>query len=129
MRINVKVLGWATIGALAGVGNIILTSWMMEQDAELLRAWLLSPLTALAVSYNVKFLLNYWLRVDLTAVNGKGYDDALAKTTDDNARWLSSILNARSEEAKELMGPIKNVNECLITIAKAREEANELQMR
>ncbi len=129
MRISAKFWGWVTIGVMAGVGNIILTNWLMEQDVEWLRAWLLSPLTALVVSSNVKFLLNYWPHVDLTAANGNGYDDVIVKTAEDNARLLSSILSARSEEAKELMGPIRNVHECLITIDKAREEAKELQIR
>ncbi len=129
MRISAKFLGWITTGVVAWVGNIILISWLMEQDVELLRVWLLSPLTALVVSSNVKFLLNYWPHVDLTAANGKGYDDVIVKTTEDNARWFSSILSARSEETKELMGPIRNVYECLITIDKAKEEARELQIR
>ncbi len=120
MRISAKFLGWVTIGVAAGVGNMILLSWLMDQDVELLHVWLLSPLTALLGSSNEK-LLNHWLHVDLTAADGKGYDDVIVKTTEDNAKWLSSILRARSEEAKELMG--------VGIIDEAREEDKEIQMR
>ncbi len=127
MRISANFLGWITIGVAAGVVNIILLSLLMDQEVELLRVWLLSPLTALLGSSNEK-LLNHWLHVDLTAADGKGYRDFIVKTTEDNARWLSSILRARSEEAKELIG-FGIIDECLNTIDEAREEGNEIQLR
>ncbi len=129
MRISAKIFGWVTISVLAGVGNLILSCWLMEQDVEPLRVWLLSHSTALLRSSHVK-LLNHWLHVDLTAADGKGHDDVIiVKTTEDNVRWLSSILRARLEEVEELMGPTGIVDECLITIDKAREKGNELRMR